>query len=145
MAGILKDFLAASGRKPHVYGECDCLLWLADWVKAATGTDPAAELRGTYATEAESRAVIKAHGGVRELVGALAAKAGLVATETPGDGAIAIVRAPILNPAGNLAMGRLGAIMSGDKYALRLAGARGLVVVPCRHLRLVAAWDLPCQ
>lgn len=32
----------------HVWGECDCMLVLADWVRAVRGFDPAADLRGTY-------------------------------------------------------------------------------------------------
>lgn len=44
---------AAAGR-PFSWGEHDCCLFAADCVKAITGTDPMADVRGTYATEEEA-------------------------------------------------------------------------------------------
>lgn len=33
---------------PHAYGQCDCMLVCADWVRAVRGFDPAARWRGSY-------------------------------------------------------------------------------------------------
>ena len=35
-------------RKPHAWGENDCVTFAADCVKAITGQDPVSDLRGTY-------------------------------------------------------------------------------------------------
>lgn len=36
---------------PFQWGQCDCLLAVADVVEAVTGVDPAAKIRGRYTTE----------------------------------------------------------------------------------------------
>lgn len=46
------------------FGVHDCCLWAADVVLAATGTDPAEGLRGTYNDEQSAQAVIESMGGV---------------------------------------------------------------------------------
>lgn len=53
--------------KPFAWGSQDCCLFAADCVFAVTGIDPAADLRGTYATEREAARVLQKHGGVAEL------------------------------------------------------------------------------
>jgi hypothetical protein len=64
----LAHYLDAVGQRRWRWGETDCLMMLADWVKLRTGADPAAEIRGTYATEEESLALIRCH---RSLVGCI--------------------------------------------------------------------------
>lgn len=44
------------------WGQTDCALWCADWVKLATGDDFAADWRGEYATEAELAALLADRG-----------------------------------------------------------------------------------
>lgn len=51
------------------WGVHDCCLWAADVVKALTGVDHAADLRGTYSDEAGARARIEALGGLEAFVG----------------------------------------------------------------------------
>jgi hypothetical protein len=49
----------ALGRKSaFAWGTFDCALWVCDCIQAMTGTDPAANYRGTYSTEAEAMAKI---------------------------------------------------------------------------------------
>ena len=48
--------------KPFEYGTNDCAIFAADCVKAITGVDLAAELRGTYSTEAGALKVILQRG-----------------------------------------------------------------------------------
>lgn len=35
---------------PFAFGQCDCTLWVADWVRSRLGVDPAAPWRGRYRT-----------------------------------------------------------------------------------------------
>lgn len=44
----LSYFLSLQMRVAFAWGECDCILQPADWVRVVTGTDPAADLRGRY-------------------------------------------------------------------------------------------------
>lgn len=56
---------------PFAWGRHDCCLWAADCVLAITGTDPAADVRGTYADAAGAAAVLAGIGGI-ETAGARA-------------------------------------------------------------------------
>jgi hypothetical protein len=58
----LDAFLDSCDRKPLVWGELDCALFVAGCVQAMTGEDFAASFRGTYVDEAGALAAIKAQG-----------------------------------------------------------------------------------
>ena len=60
----LAALFAARQAEPFAWGRFDCCLFAADAVLAVTGHDPAAELRGTYATEQEAAHVLRRVGGV---------------------------------------------------------------------------------
>ena len=55
----LAALIEAHRETPFAWGVHDCCLWAATAVQVQTGEDPAARLRGTYATEAEAVALIK--------------------------------------------------------------------------------------
>lgn len=77
--------------RPFVWGEHDCALAIADWVGRHTGCDPAAHLRGRYASEGEARALM----GPLGLVGIVrdcARAAGLTRTFAPAPGDIGVIR-----------------------------------------------------
>ncbi len=68
MAGLLTDFLAREAGERFVWGERDCLLFLADWVAYRHGVDPAAHMRGTYSTAAEADALADSVGGYGPMI-----------------------------------------------------------------------------
>jgi hypothetical protein len=81
----LAALFKARQHAPVVWGVHDCCLFVADAVLACTGLDPAADLRGTYATEQQASAVLLLHGG---LVGLAIKRAGpvvVVGLAQPGD------------------------------------------------------------
>jgi hypothetical protein len=41
-------YLHHAAARPYEWGHSDCMLFMADWVALATGSDPAADLRDTY-------------------------------------------------------------------------------------------------
>ena len=43
-------FLSERRGRPFAWGSNDCCLFAADWIRTATGYDPAAKVRGTYST-----------------------------------------------------------------------------------------------
>lgn len=56
----LAQTLQAAMTRPFSWGEHDCCLFAADCVQAMTGTDPAAEFRGTYRTAVGAKKAILA-------------------------------------------------------------------------------------
>lgn len=126
----LAAFLAESARTPFAYGARDCGLWMADWVKAARGVDPAAHLRGRYRTELGCARVLKRGGGLVEVARACFEGAGLAATETPRAGDVGVVR--VITEKGEA---MAGAICTGPRWAiLAVDGLISAKVSP------IAAW-----
>lgn len=73
----LRLMLARLSQSPFVYGELDCALAVAEWIRDLTGRDPAADLRGAYDDEAGWRRLAREAGGLEALFAAVAARAGL--------------------------------------------------------------------
>ncbi len=65
---LLREFIAAHRADGHAFGANDCALFAAAWVALVAGVDPAADLRGTYSTEAEADALTAALGGFDQAV-----------------------------------------------------------------------------
>lgn len=87
-------FIDETNLTPHVWGVSDCSLMVADWALANGHPDPAADLRGTYATEAECRALLAARGGLAAVVEDCARRAGVEPVYEPEFGCVAVIGAP---------------------------------------------------
>lgn len=61
------DYIARTRCLPFEEGRTDCALWAASFWAEVTGVDPAAALRGTYATAFERRRIVMAAGGLERL------------------------------------------------------------------------------
>lgn len=109
----LADFLRRASAEPFVYGEWDCAMFLANWVRTVTGNDPAAGLRGAYSGEAGWKRLVLREGGLRALVGSLARAAGLVeidpSSAMPGDVGVIATR-----------LGQAGAIRVDNGWAVKM-------------------------
>ncbi len=66
----LAAFLRARRAQGFAWGQRDCALFAADWVKEATGEDPAAAYRGKYRTAAGALKALRrqGHGDLAEAV-----------------------------------------------------------------------------
>lgn len=73
------------------YGTDDCGLWLADWWLECHGVDPASDLRGTYASDSEKRAIVVRGGGLAMLVDGIAKNAGAPETFDPQNGDFGVI------------------------------------------------------
>lgn len=124
---MVRDFLRQAAREPFVYGQWDCAMTVANWVREVMGSDPAPALRGSYRTRLGWMRIVKRAGGLPALVGGLAERAGMVrcAGDRPGD--IGVVDCPGVGPA--------GAIRTGRGWAVKLD--RGLLV---GEMSALAAW-----
>ena len=121
--------------RAFVWGECDCMTVMCDWVQEVTGIDACADLRGTYASAAECQRVT---GYFRNPVGVVAhyleGVAGLRRTATPQPGDVGVVE--LRQPDG---FHPVGAICLGRSWA---AKAEGCGPVTFRPVRVLAAWSL---
>lgn len=123
----LRTFLAEGARLPFVWGERDCALWACDWIKAERGVDPAEALRGTYRSDRACARLLRAMGGLPALAADLAARAGILETDTPEAGDVGVIELPI---------GTYLALSTGAGWAIKAAD--GIVVSPARPTKVWA-------
>jgi hypothetical protein len=123
---ILTATLSAWRRGRHAWGLGDCLISVADYAGALTGTDPALPWRGTYRTEEEARAIVAAAGGAVMLLGGALTGAGLMRVSAPLRGDCVVVR---------FAGVEIGGIWLGRRAALRMVNGATEVRAP-----VLAAW-----
>lgn len=94
----LRGFLAAGTAAPFVWGQNDCSMWCASWIRDVHGIDPAAAFRGTYATADECAALVEQQGGLEAFADRLLTKAGMRRAIAPEPGDVAVVHT-LIGPA----------------------------------------------
>lgn len=127
---MLKSYLLKCANEPFRWGERDCALFVADWVRIVTGIDPASHLRGKYSSR-DGAMVIAGRGGLFGVVARCARSAGLRRVQRHGVGSIGIVR--------DRDRVAYCAIMSETGWAARTES--GLIVANPRSLSVIAAWE----
>ncbi|WP_020187786.1 hypothetical protein [Methylopila sp. 73B] len=133
---MLADFLKGLARTRFGWGAVDCVLAPADWWLMNTGCDPAGDLRGAYASEADAELLFFREGCLPRLVARRMAAAGARRARDPNPGDVAVVRAFL--PDGSSTW--FGAIMTpAGRWAIKCAD--GLSVRDARDVRVVAAWS----
>lgn len=125
----LTAFLRRAAAEPFVFGQWDCAMTLANWVREQSGADPAATLRGTYSSEAGWQEIVAGEGSLLALVERLALGARMHEVNEPQAGDIGVILAPI--------GGEAGGIFGGSRWVLK--SARGLVAA---RRTAIAAWGL---
>lgn len=83
----MRGYLRETAGTRFEWGKCDCVLWVADFVRLALGFDPAADLRGRYSTSFGARREIIRAGGLLAL-----ARRGMRGVPAGSDVCIAEVR-----------------------------------------------------
>ena len=64
----LQEIVEVSKDREFKYGSLDCVLFVADVVKATTGIDYSKEYRGRYKTDKGALRIVKKGGGLKTLV-----------------------------------------------------------------------------
>lgn len=136
MAGQLSAFLDAAAGRPFAYGSFDCLLFPAEWVRTATGRDPAAAWRGRYRTALGCARVLKRNGGLMALASAGMESVGMAETSGPEAGDVGVLR--VVTPGGEGEAG--GVCMGPGRWAV--LGLSGLLV---DGFEVVKAWRVECR
>lgn len=135
----LAEYLDGLTRRKWKWGETDCLMILADWVRLNHGVDPAAAYRGRYHSEDEYRALLKEGGGIVPTVNRALAQIDISRTDDPKPGDIGIIRAPTMVRRGRVHLGRLGAIYVERKQWAHIMNG-SLAIASEKFVRPVAAW-----
>lgn len=129
----LAEFLSEAAGQPFVSGRFDCALMPADWCLSECGIDPAASVRGHYASEAEWQALADAEGGLLSLWARLGCESGLKRVTTAVLGDIGLVTLP--------GHGIYGAIKGNvRRWLVKLDS--GLVG---GNFQMLAVWKVPCR
>jgi hypothetical protein len=140
----LHDFLQLDHRfrwggsgRPILHGviENDCTTFCATWVENLTGTDPAAELRGTYRTAEGAQAIVDASGGLVRFMAAKLEPLGFRRIQQPDTGDIGVIKT-LAGMEGEIK--EIGAIRFGPLWAT--LGPSG---VAAKKVEFIAAWRAP--
>lgn len=118
-------------RRTFKLGTHDCGLFVADWVRVVTERDPAAPIRGRYATH-EQLGELAGPLGLPRLFDRLLRAAGLSRTGDPQFGDVAVIVVPGEPPRGAIR----------GRHGFNLVGESGVVRIPAAGVRLVMAWSL---
>jgi hypothetical protein len=124
----LSRFIRAATERSICWGEWDCLMFVASWVRERRGDDPAQPWRGRYRSEFGAARMMLEQGGMVPLMALGLGAIGMQRTNDPKRGDVAVV---------NGAEGETGAIILGVNSAS--IGHRGLFV---RRAPIVAAWSV---
>lgn len=127
----LAELMHSRLQAPFEWGANDCCLFAADAVLACTGHDPAADLRGTYATAVQASSVLHRAGGVAGVAINRAGPVVPVALAQPGDVGLLTIGTP--HPA--------LAVYGGTAW--HAPGAEGLQTHPAQHI--TRAWRCTAQ
>ncbi|WP_313526378.1 DUF6950 family protein [Shinella sp.] len=111
----------------------DCTGFCATWIENLTGSDPAADFRGTYSSAEEAHAIVDAAGGLVRFAERYVEPLGFNRVREPQTGDVGVVLAPVKGAVSK----EICAIRFGPIWlALSEAGVSG------RRLDIVAAWTL---
>lgn len=118
----LVAFVAAGARTPFIFGRSCCAMWVADWIAAERGCDPARDLRGTFRCHLGSASLQRRAGGLVALVSAPLAAKGLIETVAPVAGDVGVVKTKSVDAIAGICMGGgLWAVKTKDGVAVTLA------------------------
>ena len=128
----LKAFLGSYADKPFAWGVDDCCLFLADWIEANYGFDPAATVRRTYRDKQSCHRLLFWSGGIVRMVSRLVKAAGIdrIPASQVRDGDIALLR---------VKGSKVGAIRRGRYWAMR--GEVGVVFLSSKT-KVIRAWRI---
>lgn len=106
--------MAAHATRPWDWSHVDCCMAIADLSIAYGTDDPAADLRGSYGSEAECFAVMEAASGLPAFFDRLG-RVGWRRVYTPSEGCVAAVGSPTVPTR------QWGAVRHGQRWNVRLA------------------------
>lgn len=102
------------------WGASDCCAFAGEWIRRATGRDPFGRYRGRYASPLAAQRLIKRSGGFVPIVG-MEMDECFERTQSPRDGDVGIIEAPVGLRDRMPVVGAIMAIRSGERWIARSA------------------------
>lgn len=131
LSDVLSVYLQRESIRPLVWGENDCCLFLANFIKELTGRDLAASFRGQYDDEEGALAFCNEVGGAAILISRGLRQGGFESVEVPSEGDFGCV---------DYADEIVGAIYFQDKWFLK--SDDGICIVAPDGLRVLKVWNV---
>ena len=126
----LAAFISGLAARPMVWGQSDCVMMAADWIKSRGHADPAAPYRGRYKTELGCARLLSKAGGVLAMMQSGAARIGLQITDTPEPGDVGCIL--VITPSGRPS--EAGALFDGRLWVT--IGRAGIFAASVKPLRV---------
>jgi hypothetical protein len=139
----LADYLAGLRLRRWRPGELDCGVFMADWVRALTGRDPIADVRGTYRSERQFLRIVRREGGLETSCASRLEAVGFVETVVPRAGDLAVVLAPYAQRHGRIQRRPTGAILVSPAQRAVITSDMGIVIAGDDALPMRRAWTYP--
>jgi hypothetical protein len=135
-------YAAESNGHDFTWGQWDCMLDIADWLKVSSGLEASANYRGRYDDAESCRALFRKQGGIVKALRHDAAAMGLEETLEPRPGDIGLVKAfGVLVKRKRAALFAMGGIlMPSGRWRVR--GLEGHIA---HAFPVIVAWELPCR
>jgi hypothetical protein len=130
MEDRLSRYLREEAARPFSWGTADCAGFIGGWVGLCRGIDPRSYYP-RYDGEVEARRLARS-GGVIRLAARAMQRAGIPLTGDPQPGDVAVVRVGDDQVA--------CAIRTDRGWVMR--GVKGLTLLPCGNLRVIASWKV---
>jgi len=129
----LAAFISALATHPMVWGQSDCVMMAADWIRSRGHPDPAEPYRGRYKTELGCARLLTKAGGVLAIMQSGAARIGLQITDAPQVGDVGCIM--VITPSGRSS--EAGALCDGRLWVtMGRAGILAASVAPLRAWRV---------
>jgi len=95
MISDLPSYLKMAAAEPFKWGETDCCMFLADWIRWKHAKDLASEFLGRYHSQRGAQLLIKREGGVIALLDKRLLAAGFPRTKAPVSGDAGVIITPL--------------------------------------------------
>lgn len=137
----MNAYLGSLANRRWEPGVMDCGVFMADWVRIASGIDPIADVRGSYSSVEEFDRILDREGGFVKSCSLRMRRSGWVRTMTSEVGYVAIVMAPFMfGPEQGIVSRPTGAICVSTHLRAVMTSDMGVVIAGHDKLPLVRAF-----
>ena len=140
----LQQFLFEQRERRFNWATTNCALWVSDWIRTASGIDPAVGMRGRAASAEQWKALLDDEGGFIPIIGHAMDACGFERTQSPARGDPMIVSVPISLCDRMPVVGVVAAIClaGADRHGWPMSVTRSVHGLHYERFSFVTAWRL---